>query len=50
MPLEATFNTVNRLDMIPLDNVFHINVLPVLPYPYKKKKPPTLSSANNPIA
>jgi hypothetical protein len=39
MPLEVAFKTMNPLDRNPVDNVFHIKVFSVPPYPYRKKNP-----------
>jgi len=42
IPLEATFKTIFLLDHRADVNVFHMNVFPVPPYPYKKNIPPLL--------
>ncbi|KAG5028377.1 hypothetical protein JHK87_011891 [Glycine soja] len=36
IPLEATVKTIPPVERIADDKVFHTNVLPVPPYPYKK--------------
>src|ERR1044072_2754713 len=40
MPLEATARTIFLSERSALDNVLHIKVLPVPPYPCKKNTPP----------
>jgi len=45
IPLDATFKTNFLLDRVVDESVFHMNVFPVPPYPYKKNIPP-LSASN----
>ena len=37
MPLDATFSTISPRALIVADKTFHTYVLPVPPYPFKKK-------------
>jgi len=42
IPLEATVSTILPSEHTTIDSVFHMNVLPVAPYSYKKNTPPCL--------
>jgi len=42
IPFEATVSTILPSERTAAESVFHMNVLPVSPYPYKKNTPPCL--------